>query len=192
MNLASAKSPVTKIVVACSFIGFIIYLISSGSYDPQVFVQGRDYIQGQELYGPLLYIAAFALLQPVGFGSHGFIFAAAFLWPPYQGFLYALTGATAAAIVAFYFSRYVGYEWVQARLPAKLRNYEQRLVDHQFRTMLVMRLLFFTFAPMQFMFGVSRVGFPKYLLTTILGITPLIAIETWLGSSVFHWLLDQL
>ena len=178
-------------VILVIFIGIaIVYLISSGAYQPQTLIELREYIQTKGWIGPIVFIISFSILQPIGMGAHGFIIASSLIWPIHLAFTYSLIGATLAAVFAFWFARYVGYQWVQNRLPDKLRVYEKRLVENQFRSMLIMRLLFFTFAPMQLMFGVTRVQFPTFLITTVLGISPLILIEVWLGGTLFEWLMN--
>ena len=167
----------------------MIYLVGTGAYSKESLHQLREAIQSQQLLGPVIFILSFALLQPLGFGSHGFILASAVIWPTHLAFTFSLIGATIAGIIAFWFARFVGYEWVQRRIPDKLKMFEQQLVEKEFQSILLMRLIFFTFAPMQLMFGVTRVRFNVYLMATILGISPLIFIEVWLGATVFDWIV---
>jgi uncharacterized membrane protein YdjX (TVP38/TMEM64 family) len=53
---------------------------------------------------------------------------------------------------------------------------------------LAMRLLLFTFGPMQLMFGVSRVRFVPFVLASAIGLLPMIAIESFVGAGVVDWL----
>ena len=165
------------------------YLVSSDAYSPEMLLKIRESIQSQKLLGPLIFIGFFIALQPFGIGSHGFILASAVIWPWHLAFVYSLVGATLAGVVSFWFARFVGYDWVQSRIPAKIMIFEKKLVENQFRNIFVMRIIFFTFAPMQLMFGVTRVDFKVYLLATVLGISPLIFLEVWFGASLFDWIL---
>jgi uncharacterized membrane protein YdjX (TVP38/TMEM64 family) len=150
--------------------------------------EGQAWLRQAGLLGLLAFVAAFALLQPLGVAAHVFIVVAAVVWAPWVALLASWSGAVLAGCVAFGFARYVGREWVQDRLPPRLRVWDERLAVRGFRTVLTMRLLLFTFGPMQLMFGVSRVGFLAFVAGSALGLLPMIAAETWVGGSVVEWL----
>ena len=75
-----------------------------------------------------------------------------------------------------------------AILIANTEYRDGKLATHGFRTVLVMRLLLFTFGPMQLMLGVSKVRFGSYLAASALGMLPMIALESFVGASVIGWL----
>lgn len=150
--------------------------------------EGQAWLRHAGAWGIVAFVVAFAVLQPLGVAAHVFIVAAALVWTPWVALLASWSGAVLAGCVAFGFARYVGREWVQARLPPKLRVWDLRLAERGFRTVLTMRLLLFTFGPMQLMFGVSRVRFATFVLASALGLLPMIAAETWVGGSVVQWL----
>jgi uncharacterized membrane protein YdjX (TVP38/TMEM64 family) len=150
--------------------------------------EGQAWLRGAGAWGLLAFVAAFALLQPLGVAAHVFIVAAAVVWAPWVALLASWSGAVLAGCVAFGFARYVGRQWVQARLPPRLRAWDERLVERSLRTVITMRLLLFTFGPMQLMLGVSRVGFGAFVAGSAVGLLPMIAAETWLGGSVVQYL----
>lgn len=150
--------------------------------------EGQAWLRQAGVWGILAFVAAFALLQPLGVAAHVFIVVAALVWAPWVALVASWSGAVLAGCVAFAFARTVGREWVQARLPPRLRVWDERLAARGFRTVLTMRLVLFTFGPMQLMFGVSRVGFVAFVAGSALGLLPMIAAETWVGGSVVQWL----
>ncbi|MBK8236150.1 MAG: TVP38/TMEM64 family protein [Deltaproteobacteria bacterium] len=137
----------------------------------------RDRLLSWGPWGPIAFVVAFALLQPFGLSAHVFIIAASLVWSPLPGAALSWLGATAAGCVAFGFARWMGRGWVQSRLPSRLVRWDQRLADHGFRTVLVLRLLFFTLGPMQLMLGVSKVRFGAFVLGTMLGVLPVIVLR---------------
>ena len=141
-------------------------------------------------WGPALFLLAFACLQPLGVAAHVFIVAASLVWSPVPGLLLSWVGALAASSTSFWFARWMGHEWVQARLPAKLRRWDTKLATHGFRTVLVMRLLLFTFGPMQLMLGVSKVRFGSYLAASAIGLLPMIALDSFVGAGVVEWIFE--
>ena len=58
-------------VILVIFIGIaIVYLISSGAYQPQTLIELREYIQTKGWIGPIVFIISFSILQPIGMGAH--------------------------------------------------------------------------------------------------------------------------
>ena len=141
-------------------------------------------------WGSVLFVLTFAALQPFGVSAHVFIIAASLVWSPGFGALLSWIGALAASCVAFAFARYMGRGWVQARLPDRMRRWDDRLARDGFRTVLVLRVLFFTFGPMQLMLGVSRVRFVPFLAASGLGLAPMIVLESYVGANIVSWAIS--
>jgi uncharacterized membrane protein YdjX (TVP38/TMEM64 family) len=177
-----------KVVVGVVILAAVLALVMSGAYESMSPVGIRERVLSWGMWGPVLFVVAFALLQPVGVAAHVFIVGATLVWSPLESLALSMTGAIAASAIAFWFARWMGREWVQARLPARLQRWDGQLATHGFRTVLVMRLLLFTFGPMQLMLGVSKVRFGSYLAASALGMLPMIALESFVGASVVGWL----
>ena len=178
-----------RVVVGLVLAAAVVAVFVSGVYEGVTPESIRVALLESGPWGPLLFVLAFAALQPFGFAAHVFIVGASLVWPLPIAFGLSWLGALAAGCVAFVFARYMGRAWVQKRLPARLEKYDARLSTHGFRTVLIMRLMLFTFGPMQLMFGISRVRFVPFLLGSALGLLPMTAAETWLGANVLGWLL---
>jgi uncharacterized membrane protein YdjX (TVP38/TMEM64 family) len=177
-----------KVLVGLVLLAAVVALLMSDvhrSLDPAE-IRARLLTWGP--WGPAAFLLAFALLQPIGVSAHVFIVAATLVWSPRDGVLLSWVGVLLSSSVAFWFARWMGHEWVQSRLPARLRRWDGALATHGFRTVLLMRLVLFTFGPMQFMLGISRVRFVPYLVATALGVLPMIAIESFAGASLVGWL----
>lgn len=166
---------------------YLLLVVGVLAFDLDV-AKSQAWLQQAGGWGLLVFVVVFALLQPLGVASHLFVVSAALVWPLPLALLASWVGALAAGCVAFAFARFVGREWVQQRLPARLRIWDERLATQGFRTVLTMRLLLFTFGPMQLMFGVSKVRFWAFVAGSALGLLPMLAAETWLGGSFVAWL----
>ena len=171
-----------------ALLGAIVAALLSGVHEGVSPENIKAMLLDSHPWGPILFVVAFALLQPFGFAAHVFIIGASLVWPAPVSAALSWAGAVGAGCVAFLFARYMGRDWVQKRLPEKLSKYDERLANHGLRTVLIMRLMLFTFGPMQFMFGVSRVRFVPFLLGSMIGLIPMICIETWLGANVVDWM----
>lgn len=178
---------IIRFVIGLGLLGAVVWVLVSGAYEGVSPQSLKTALLESGPWGPLVFVAAFALLQPFGFAAHVFIIGASLVWPPWVSLALSWAGALGAGCVAFGFARYMGRGWVQKRLPEKLAKYDERLATHGFRTVLIMRLMLFTFGPMQLMFGVSRVRFVPFVLGSALGLIPMLAIETFLGANVVDW-----
>lgn len=138
--------------------------------------------------GPLLFLILFALLQPFGISAHIFVLTAALAWSPALAILLSWLGAMLAASVAFMTSRTLARDAIQARIPARLRRWDDALEHNGFRTVLLLRLVFFTTFLVQLMYGLTKVRFRDYLLGTALGNLPQIIIEVLCADWVLAWL----
>ncbi|MBC8067087.1 MAG: TVP38/TMEM64 family protein [Deltaproteobacteria bacterium] len=184
----SARGRWLKLAVGLLLLAGVVALLLADvhrSLDPAAM---RERLLGWGPWGPAAFLLAFAVLQPVGVSAHAFIVAATLVWSPFAGMLLSWAGVLASSTTSFWFGRWMGREWVQSRLPARLRRWDGALEDHGFRTVLVMRLLLFTLGPMQLMLGVSKVRFGSYLAATAIGVLPVVAIESYIGGAVVDWL----
>lgn len=165
----------------------IVALARSGVYKGLTIEGVRQRIDAYGALGPVVFLAAFALLQPLGLSAHAFTIGAALIWPTPIAFLLSWAGTVGASITSFVFSRFVARDWAQARLPARVRRWEEHLVTRPFRTVLLLRLLFYTAPPVQLMLGASRVPFRAWLPATALGMAPTALAVTVLGQ----WLIAR-
>lgn len=177
-----------RILAGLALLGAVLALVL-GDFDTSLSPHAvRERLLGWGVWGPVLFVLAFGLLQPFGFAAHVFIVGASLVWTPWIGAGLSWLGVMLSSACAFGFARWMGREWVQKRLPPRLRRWDEALATRGFRTVLLMRLLLFTFGPMQLMLGVSNVGFASYMFATAIGVVPMIVIESFGGASLVGWL----
>jgi uncharacterized membrane protein YdjX (TVP38/TMEM64 family) len=121
--------------------------------------------------GPILFIALIVALFPI-FLIGPPIWASLALWPAPLAILYSSIGCFAASAIFYALARSFGQEWAQSRIPEKVRKYEDRLVEHPFRTIVVMRLLIWANPAVDLLIGISRVQPRDYLLASAIGLLP--------------------
>jgi uncharacterized membrane protein YdjX (TVP38/TMEM64 family) len=141
--------------------------------------------------GYLAFLAAFVFLQPFGLPGVMFIGAASLVWDPLIAALLSMIGATLASINGFSFARYVGREWVEKKLPPKLRKYDERLAERGFATVFVLRAVFWTAPGLHLLFGISRVNFWTHVAASVLAYLPLVLLISYYGDCVFEKLKAQ-
>lgn len=177
-----------KALVGIGVLGLVVWLFTSGAMQKLDAHRVQREIVALGGFGPVVYILAFAILQPLGPSGHIFTVAASFIWSPPVAFLFALVGAVASQVVAFLFHRHVAHDLTRPRIPARMLAYEDKLMARPFRTIVVLRLLLFTWPLVTMLLGVSRVRFLPMLLATVVGLAPGVALDVWLGGAAVRWL----
>lgn len=145
-------------------------------------------VEAAGVWGPLVFLAATATIPPAGLSMHPFLLTAGMVWDPVPAVLIAWTGTMASALSGFGFARYVARDWVQARAPERFRRYDAALAERGFRTVLLVRLVFFTTPWLQLIMGASRVRFRDYIAATAIGNLPTTVLVVVLGEQIARWL----
>ncbi len=172
-------------------IGLVLALIFSGALDDFSLEKTAAWVRAFGPWGLVLFVLAFAFVQPLGVSGHTFVLAAALVWPPELAFFLSWLGAIGSSLVNVAFARWVAYDWVQARIPDRLRKYE-RWLERGLGGVIVFRLITFTLHPAQLLIGVLKVPLPRLVLGTAIGFIPQIAIDVWFGGALLRRLLAWL
>lgn len=137
------------------------------------------------VWGYVAFVVAYTCLQPFGVPGTIFIVAAPLIWPWQTAFALSLTGTMAASIVGFSFARFVARDWIAARIPARFRKYDEALARRAFRTVFILRLLFWMPQALHAFLGVSKVPFWTHVWGSLLGYIPPLFLVSYLGSRMF-------
>ena len=132
----------------------------------------QETVQGYGAWGPLIYIVAFALGEPVGLTGIVLTISAALIWPWYLAFAFSWVASMGASAFGFWLSRNIGRDFVEKRLPARFNKYNDRLKKNPLKTVIIIRLVLFLFPGAHFFFGVSKVPFAPFMLGSIIGLFP--------------------
>lgn len=144
----------------------------------------RAEVEAMGALGILIYLVAFTILQPVGVSSHFFCFSAAMIWGFPEAFFLTWLGGTFATIGTFTFARYMARDFIEARIPARFRGIQKKLAASSFRTVLILRALFWCAPPIGLALGVSRFPAWKHHLASFLGPLPSVAFSCLLAAGL--------
>lgn len=136
-------------------------------------------------WGYVAFIVAYAVLQPFGVPGTVFVVAAPLIWPWQTAFALSMIGTMSASVVGFSFARFVARDWVEARIPARLRKYDEALERNALQTVVVLRLIFWMPQVLHSFFGVSKVGFWTHFWGSLIGYVPPLLLVSYLGGSLF-------
>ena len=136
-------------------------------------------------WGYVAFVVAYAALQPFGVPGTVFIMAAPLIWPWPVAFALSMAGTMAASVVGFSFARFVARDWVSTRIPKRFRKYEDALARRAFRTVFILRLVFWMPPLLHAFFGVSKVRFSTHFWGSFAGyILPLLLVS-FFGERLF-------
>jgi uncharacterized membrane protein YdjX (TVP38/TMEM64 family) len=106
-----------------------------------------------------------------------------------QGFIISYTGASCGAVLAFFFARYLGRDWVErkmARFPA-MQQFYKRMEAEGFFYILLGRLIFvFPSSLVNYAAGISTIKKRDYVLATFVGKFPIILMEAYIAHDLQH------
>ena len=173
-----------RLALIVAFLGTIVALHASGAFGSLEAESLQNWVRRAGAWGGVGFVAAYAFLQPLGVRSLFFLLSAPLIWSAPSAVLLSWIGAVVASVIAFGFARFVARDWAQIRAPARLRRFDERLADDGFRTVTLLRLLFYTTPALQFALGVSRVRFRPFLFGTMVGVLPFTLLMTLLGAEL--------
>lgn len=173
-----------RTALALGVLGLAVGLYVSGAYQLLEPWSVQRWIQEAGPWGWILFIVAHAGLQPLGFRSIFFLLSAPLIWTPFEAVMLSWAGAVLASILSFGIARFIAREWVQRRAPARFRAFDDRLYSEGFRTVAMLRLVFYTTPALQYALGVSRVRFAPFLAGTVVGVAPFTLLVTLFGAQL--------
>jgi len=132
----------------------------------------RDLLRELGPWGAVLYVVAFTLIEPLGVPGIVFIAPATQVWDYWTVVGLSVAGAVGAGCVAYVLARWIARDWVQARLPDRVRRFTAHAEERPFRTVILVRVLFFLAAPAHWALGIARIRFVPFFFGSIIGFTP--------------------
>ncbi len=134
------------------------------------------------------YLLVFTVLAAVGIPSVVFLVPLPLVWSMPASLLLGTIGSMTSSLLGFWLARYVARDWVAARLPPRMRRFDEKLAEHAFRTVVIIRVAFFLTPPSTWFLALSRVPLSTYVIGTLVGGLPGIVFFVVVGGSFFGWL----
>ena len=195
------KSFWLKAALGALVIGVVYYFSASYLKEYLSPAEVLEYIEASGPLAPLVFIAAYGFLPIMP--ASAMTIAGGALFGPVYGTIYSLIGATIAMSYPFWITRWFGRKPLDYML-ARTGDFEQKFekfqcnVDRQgWKYVAFTRLVpFFPFALLNYFFGLTRISFWKYLVTSTIFIIPgcltyvyigHVGIEAASGSSGVYW-----
>lgn len=140
--------------------------------------------------GPLVFLAVMWCTQPLGIPGFVFMAPAGIVWPYPLAITLAWIGNMGASYIAFSFARWFARDWVKARIPARMHEYDDRLESGGVRPIVLLRLVFGQLPPADWLLGVTRVSTRNFLIGTGIGIIPGVVLFVVAGGGLIEFFGD--
>lgn len=139
-------------------------------------------------WGYAAYLFAFIFLQPIGIPGTIYVIAAALVWPWPAAFALSMTGSIGASVVGFSFTRFVARDWVEKRLPARFRRYDDAIAQRGFTTVFILRTIFWMAPWLHAVLGISRVRFWTHFWSTTAAFVVPLFLLCYFGQQAVDWM----
>lgn len=159
-SLATSGIPARKAPAALR-----VFMLSLGHWGPVVFV--------------ILYSLRTLILFPVGILT----LAAGLAWGPLAGALWTILAENLSAGFGFLLGRYFGHDWAESAHLKIIERLDRQLCRHGFVSVLVLRLLYAPFDPVNFACGMTNMSYREYAAGTFLGVIPSIISLIYFGHA---------
>ena len=134
------------------------------------------------IWAPLLHVVLFAIATVVFAPGAFFALAGGALFGPVWGASLNLLGATIGAGIAFLVARYLAGDWVSQRSKGRLKKLVEGVEGEGWRFVAFVRLVpLFPFNLSNYAFGLTKISFSAYILTTLITMAPGAMAYSWLG-----------
>ncbi len=148
--------------------GITAYLL--GGLAPE---QVQNWLERAGIWAPIIYIVIYTIATILVLPSTALNLAGGAIFGPWIGTLWTSLAAIIAAIIAFYYSRTVGREWISQKLAGRWQAMDAEMRQGGLFYMFAIRLLpIIPYGLVNFAAGLTSVSFKDYLLGTILGTLP--------------------
>ena len=186
MPVSESRMRIAKIATVVAVLGGLVLAYRLGVFaelgEPKQFARA---VVEMGAWGYAWFVIAYAILQPFGVPGTVFIVAAPLIWPWPIAFALSMVGTMAASVIGFSFARFVGRQWVAARIPARLRKYDEALERSAFQTVFILRLILWMPQALHAFLGVSKVPFWTHFWGSLLGYVPPLLLVSYMGAEIF-------
>ncbi len=164
------------------------YLRKSGYISPESLF---NFIKQYKVLAPALFILIYAVGPSIFIPSLPLTLGAGFLWGPFWGVIFSISGATIGASVPFLLARYIIGNAIRERFSyARWGWLEEKVERHGWKAVAFTRIVpIFPYPVLNYLFGITPIPFLHYLWSTFVFMLPACIAYVAFGSSVGELIL---
>ena len=164
-----------KFLIFLIFIAIVVVTIKttgvSGYLEEQTL---RAWIESYGIMAPVIYVVVYTIAPSLFLPGLPITIVGGILFGPFWGVVYTIIGSTLGACVAFFVSRYLAREWVERQLKGpRWRRLDAGVEKQGWKVVAFTRLIpIFPFNLLNYAFGLTKISFQQYAVTTFLCMLP--------------------
>jgi uncharacterized membrane protein YdjX (TVP38/TMEM64 family) len=144
----------------------------------------EGWIASLGVWAPIGFVTLYALATVAMVPGSIFDLAGGALFGPYLGTLLDFIGGTLGAALAFLVARYIARDWVEKRAGRRTLGVMRSVHEEGWRFVAFVRLVpIFPYTVMNYLLGVTRIPFHRYMLATVVFMAPSTVAYTWIGHA---------
>lgn len=150
-----------------------------------------DIIKQHKVIAPLIFILIYAIGPSIFIPSLPLTLGAGFLWGPFWGAVFSITGATIGASIPFLLARYITGNAIKERFSlSRWQWLKEKVEQHGWKAVAFTRLVpIFPYPVLNYLFGITPIPFFHYLWSTFTFMLPACIAYVAFGSSMGELLL---
>jgi uncharacterized membrane protein YdjX (TVP38/TMEM64 family) len=142
------------------------------------------WVDGLGIWAPIGFVVIYAVATVALVPGGIFDLVGGALFGPYLGSAFNLLGGTLGAALAFLFARYIARDWAQARAGPRLQSIMRSVDEEDWRFVAFVRLVpVIPYNVTNYLLGITRIPFPRYVLATVVFMAPSTVAYTWIGHA---------
>jgi len=172
------------VFLLAAILGAIIFLDVDFLFNP---IDIREDIEFFGFWAPFIFIGIYIISTVLFVPRTLFSIIAGIIFGSLWGSVYVIIAATLSAVVSFHIARYFGKEMVEKFVSnhlEKLSKYNDKLEKEGFRTVFLLRMVFFPFNVLNMAIAFTKVRFKDYFWATFFGVIPGSVIFTYFGNTL--------
>lgn len=133
-----------------------------------------SWVRSYGMLAPMVFILIYSLAPVLFLPALPLTLAAGVLFGPFWGVVYSITGATSGACLSFLFTRYFARDLFLSKLRSpKWKTLDNHVKEHGWKVVALTRLIpLFPFNLLNYAFGLTRIGFGTYAITSFICMLP--------------------
>lgn len=169
-----------RILLAAGVAGVIVWaLLNRNQFDPGML---DAWLASFGVLGPIVYVIIYAIGTVAFVPGSLFALSGGVLFGPVWGSVLNLLGATLGASLAFLTARYLAGDWASRKAGGSLMKLVSGVEAEGWRFVAFVRLVpLFPFNLTNYAFGLTKIGFLPYMITSLICMAPGAVAYTWLG-----------
>jgi uncharacterized membrane protein YdjX (TVP38/TMEM64 family)/Fe-S oxidoreductase len=153
-------------IIAATRLTGIFYLLTPANI--------QAFIRESGVLAPLIYMLIYSIAPSLFLPGLPLTIAGGILFGPFWGVVYTITGATIGSSLAFLVGRYMARDWVETKLKnPRWLKLDSEVERHGWKIVAFTRLIpLFPFNLLNYAFGLTKIGFLPYVLTSFICMLP--------------------